>query len=89
MMTTQLLGFIAASLTTLSFIPQVLQIVKTKDTKSISLRMYCMFVVGIALWLWYGIELQEWPIIISNFVTFVLSSIILGYKIREVKGTKK
>ncbi|TDW26391.1 MtN3 and saliva related transmembrane protein [Breznakia blatticola] len=84
-----MVGYIAATLTTISFIPQVIQVVKTKDTSSISLGMYTLFVVGVAMWLVYGLVIGDLPMIISNAITTVLSSIILGYKINAVRQNKK
>ncbi len=77
-----MIGFIAAALTTISFIPQAYKVIKTKDTSGISLGMYILFVLGVFLWLVHGIQVQDWPLIISNSITFVLSSIILTFKIK-------
>ncbi|OCN05285.1 hypothetical protein A4S06_09260 [Erysipelotrichaceae bacterium MTC7] len=84
-----MVGYIAATLTTISFVPQVIQVVKTKDTSSISLGMYSLFVIGVALWLVYGLVIGDLPMIISNAITTVLSSVILSYKIRAVLAAKK
>lgn len=75
------MGTIAAILTTASFLPQAIKTIKTKDTKGISTGMYSMFVVGVFLWIIYGIQLKDMPIIIANIITFILASIILGFKI--------
>lgn len=75
------MGTIAAILTTASFLPQAIKTIKTKDTKGISTGMYSMFVVGVFLWIIYGIQLKDMPIIIANVITFVLASIILGFKV--------
>lgn len=80
------IGVIAASLTSISFIPQALQTVKTKDTKSISLGMYIMFVTGLTLWLVYGIYNGDKALILANCITVPLSSIILAFKLKEVFG---
>ncbi|PTQ82406.1 MtN3 and saliva related transmembrane protein [Trichococcus patagoniensis] len=77
-----MIGFIAAILTTLSFVPQAWQIIKTKDTSGISLGMYAMFVVGVFLWMIHGINIQDYAVITANGITFVLASIILAYKIK-------
>ncbi len=84
-----LLGYIAAFCTTCSFVPQVLHILKTGDTNSISLAMYSCFVFGVFLWLVYGLAMQDWPIIIANAITLMLASIILLLKIRDVMRSKK
>ena len=60
------LGFIAATLTTVAFLPQALKIIRTRDTRAISLSMYVTFTIGIALWLGYGVALNSWPMILSN-----------------------
>ena len=76
------IGTVAATLTTISFVPQVIQTIKTRDTKAISLVMYVIFTVGIAMWFTYGILLGSWPMIISNVITLTLAVIILTMKIR-------
>lgn len=80
------LGYIAAILTTGSFLPQALRVIRTRDTQSISLTMYIVLVIGIFLWLVYGIILEQWPIILANAVTGILASVILVYKFREKKS---
>ncbi len=77
------LGYIAATLTTLSFVPQAWRTLRTRDTRSLSLLMYLVFTVGIAFWLAYGLALGSWPIILSNAATLVLAGIILAQKIRH------
>ena len=77
-----MIGIIAAFLTTLSFIPQAWQVIKTKDTSGISLGMYAMFVAGVFLWLIHGWNIQDYAIISANGITLVLASIILVYKIK-------
>lgn len=76
------IGGIAATLTTCSFIPQVLRVLQTRHTKDISLSMYALFTTGVALWLAYGILLGAWPIIIANGITLLLAGIVLILKIR-------
>ena len=77
-----LLGTLAATLTTLSFLPQALHTLRTRDVSGISLAMYSAFTLGVALWLAYGVMLGEWPIIIANAFTLALASIILIIKLR-------
>lgn len=81
-MTGEWLGYVAAVMTTLSFVPQAARTIKTRDTRGISLGMYVVFTVGIAFWFAYGIVLMSWPMIISNLVTFGLAATILGMKLR-------
>lgn len=78
-----LIGFLAALLTTTAFIPQVLKIVKTKNTKDISLGMYVIFTSGIACWLIYGILIMNIPMITANCITLLLASLVLFYKIKH------
>lgn len=75
-------GFAAAVLTTISFIPQAVRTIRTKDTRGISLGMYVMFTVGVAFWLAYSLVLMSWPMILSNIVTLGLSGTILVLKLR-------
>ena len=77
-----LIGFVAAFLTTASFIPQVIHTLKTKDTSGVSLLMYSMFVVGVFLWLVYGILIKNNAIIASNIITLILSGMVLAMKIK-------
>ena len=79
-----IIGIVAAFLTTLSFVPQALLVMRTRQTQGISLTMYAMFTTGVAAWLAYGIFLGALPIILANAVTLVLASIILVLKIRSV-----
>lgn len=78
-----IIGYIAAICTTVSFLPQAIKTIKTRETKDISLLMYILFIIGITLWLVYGVLLHEWPIIIGNGVTFVLAFIVLRLKIKH------
>ena len=77
-----MIGSIAAVLTTFAFLPQVIKVIKTKDTESIAFGMYLMQVLGIALWLAHGLVIHDLPLILANSVSFILSGIILVYKIR-------
>ena len=76
------IGYAAAVLTTSSFVPQAVHTFKTKDVRGISLTMYSIFVVGISLWLVYGLLLDAWPIVIANTVTLTLAVAILAMKLR-------
>lgn len=79
---TDLIGTIAACLTTFSFIPQAVKTFRTKDVSGISLSMYGIFTAGVALWLVYGILLMAWPIIIANAITVSLALSIFVMKLR-------
>lgn len=76
------LGFIAATLTTLSFLPQLLKTWQTKSAGDVSLLMLSTFSVGVFLWLLYGMFIQSWPVIVANFLTLIFNLLILSLKIR-------
>ena len=78
----ELIGSLAATLTTTAFIPQVWQVWRTRHTKDISLAMYALFTCGVALWLGYGILLLAWPIIIANSITLFLAGGVLVLKLK-------
>lgn len=77
-----MIGSIAGILTTLAFVPQVIKVVKTKDTSSLSLGMYSMQVVGVFLWLIHGIVIHDMALIAANSVTLCLSAVILFHKLK-------
>lgn len=75
-------GYLAAFLTTLSFVPQAWLTFRTRDVSGISLGMYCAFATGVALWLAYGLLLGAWPIVLANGITLALALVILAMKLR-------
>ena len=77
-----LIGFLAAVLTTASFVPQAWHSFKTRDVRGISLGMYSVFTAGVACWLIYGLLLGAWPIVIANCITLTLAAAILVMKLR-------
>lgn len=78
----EFLGYLAGVLTTFSFLPQVIQVYKTKSAKDISLVMYIILSVGLFLWIIYGIHRVSIPIILFDLITLVLSSMILIMKLK-------
>lgn len=78
----EIIGSIAATLTTSAFIPQAWQVWRTRHTADISLGMYTLFTLGVALWLAYGLELASWPIIIANSITLLLAGAVLIMKLK-------
>ena len=76
------IGSVAAVLTTASFAPQAWHSFKTRDVSGISLGMYSVFTLGVALWLLYGVLLWSWPLMIANSITLLLAAAILGMKLR-------
>lgn len=79
---TSTIGFIAAILTTVSFVPQVLKVWRTRSAKDISLGMYSLFTLGIAAWLVYGVLIDSWPVILANLVTLILAGSVLVMKLK-------
>jgi MtN3 and saliva related transmembrane protein len=77
-----LVGYLAAFCTTISFLPQEIKTIRTKDTSGISLYMYGLFTIGTLFWLIYGIKSGAVPVAVANAITLLFASIILGYKIR-------
>ncbi|MBR9691111.1 hypothetical protein GOV08_05510 [Candidatus Woesearchaeota archaeon] len=77
-----ILGTSAGILTTSSMIPQVFRIIQRKETKDISLLMFLSLAIGIFIWFVYGIIINQIPIIIFNAISFILASIIIGFKIK-------
>jgi MtN3 and saliva related transmembrane protein len=80
---TELIGYAAATLTTVAFVPQAVKALKEHDTKSLSLGMYAIFTAGVALWGVYGYFLGDWAIVIANLITGLLSLAILLTKLRN------
>lgn len=78
----EIIGLIAAVLTTSAFVPQVYKVWKSKSTESLSLTMYLAFFVGIVLWLVYGIHLNSLAMILSNTVTGALALILIVLKLK-------
>lgn len=76
-----LIGLTAGFCTTVAFLPQALKTWRTKSAKDLSLGMYSVFCTGILLWFTYGILINDIPIIITNFVSMILASSILYFKL--------
>jgi MtN3 and saliva related transmembrane protein len=79
---TVIIGYLAAFGTTVSFLPQAIKTIQTKNTSGISLSMYGLFTLGTLFWLIYGIMSGSLPVAIANAITLLFASIILVYKIR-------
>jgi MtN3 and saliva related transmembrane protein len=81
----EILGYLAGMLTTIAFVPQVLQIYKTKSAEDVSLSMFLIFTLGVILWLIYGIKTNALPVVLANTFTLILSLIILFFKYKYRK----
>lgn len=77
------IGYAAAILTTVAFVPQTLKSWQTRDLSGVSLPMYSLFTLGMVMWLVYGAMLGSWPIIIANTITIILASVMLTLKVRH------
>lgn len=82
MNTIQILGLAAGMCTTISFLPQVIKTWKTRSAKDLSLGMFLLFCIGVVLWLVYGIMVMDIPVIAANFVTLLLASTLLIFKLK-------
>jgi MtN3 and saliva related transmembrane protein len=78
----EVIGYMAAVLTTVSFVPQLLRVIKLRSARDISLGMFLIFTAGTFAWLVYGVLAHSRPVWIANSVTFVLSLSILVLKLR-------
>ena len=83
------IGYIAAALTTGSFVPQAVLTLRTRDVSGISLAMYSAFTAGVAMWLVYGLALGQWPIVVANAVTLALAATILTTKLVEDRRQRR
>ncbi|MEY2802105.1 MAG: hypothetical protein RL513_1690 [Pseudomonadota bacterium] len=81
-----LIGYIAATLTTASFLPQAWKTFRSRDVSGISLGMYALFTTGVALWLAYGLVLGNLPITLANAITLALALAVLVMKLRYGTG---
>ncbi len=78
----QLLGLIAGACTTIAFLPQVIKTWKSRSAKDLSLSMFSIFSVGVALWLAYGFLVNDIPVIAANLITLMLASTLLVFKLK-------
>nr|WP_276557330.1 SemiSWEET transporter [Prosthecomicrobium hirschii] len=78
----EVIGIIAALCTTLCWLPQTIRVIRLRDTSSLSLATFSIFVIGIVLWLAYGIMIMSWPLILANVFTLALNGTILALKLR-------
>lgn len=88
MILADLLGSVGGALTTLSFLPQVIHTLRTRDVSSLSLGMYAMFTTGVALWVGFGLAIRSWPVVITNGITLILATLVLTLKLRYGRESK-
>lgn len=80
----EFIGYSAAFLTTIAFLPQAHHSWTTRDLSGISLPMYSLFTAGVALWFVYGLYIESMPVVIANAITLILSSVVLVLKIKQI-----
>ncbi len=81
----EVIGLIAAFLTTAAFLPQVYKTWKTKDVSSLSLPMLTMFFVGVIMWLIYGFLIESLAIILANAITLISLFLLVYFKLKYSK----
>lgn len=89
MQSTEIIGYIAAFLTTTAFIPQAYRSWKTRDLSGISLPMYSLFSAGVASWLIYGVCINSLPIVVANSITLLLAIVVLILKIKHTLASRR
>jgi MtN3 and saliva related transmembrane protein len=80
------IGYLAGTLTTLAFVPQVVRSWRTRSTGDLSTGMLITFSAGVALWFIYGLGLRAWPIVVANGVTLALALVLVGFKLASGAG---
>lgn len=84
-----IISYLAAILTTISFVPQAIKTIRTRDTRDLSLTTYVMFVCGTIGWTVFGLIAHEYAVFYANFITTMFAGVILFFKIIEPKQQKK
>ena len=85
----EIIGLLAAFLTTTAFFPQVIKTIKTRSTGDLSLPMYSLMLAGTLSWLIYGLMKGDLPITLANAISSLASFVIFYYKIKEVRAARK
>jgi MtN3 and saliva related transmembrane protein len=85
----EVVGFIAAILTTAAFLPQALHSWKTRDLSGISFNMYVTFTIGVTLWLIYVVLIKSLPIIAANVITLPTTLVILYLKLKDMRSKRE
>jgi MtN3 and saliva related transmembrane protein len=78
-----LVGALAATLTTAAFFPQAIKTIRTRDTGGLSITMYALLLSGVTLWLVYGIILGSWPLIVANAIVLVPQTLVMAILLRR------
>jgi len=78
-----LVGALAAVLTTTAFFPQAIKTIRTRDTRGLSLTMYTLLLAGVTLWLVYGLSIGNWPLILANAIVLVPQTMVMAILLQE------
>lgn len=81
----QVMGILASILTAISMLPQLIKMIKEKNAENVSILMLFVLLTGLGLWMYYGILIKDWIIIISNGFSVLLNVILLIYTMRYKK----
>ena len=83
------LGFVAAALTSLSYVPQLQKALPKDSTSDLSLKMLVALFAGLALWIVYGLMVEDMVIVIANCVGGALVGVVLGCKVRDIMAQRR
>ena len=78
----QILGLVAGACTSLAAVPQLIKTWKTKEVGEVSLKMFLLYVVGMSMWLAYGIIRSDVPIIVTNAIALTFNAMMLFFKLK-------
>ncbi len=81
-----LVGALAAILTTTAFFPQAIKTIRTRDTRGLSLTMYTLLLAGVTLWLVYGLSIGNWPLILANAIVLVPQTMVMAILLQEQRA---
>lgn len=81
-----LVGALAAVLTTTAFFPQAIKTIRTRDTRGLSLTMYTLLLAGVTLWLVYGLSIGNWPLILANAIVLVPQTMVMAILLQKQRA---
>lgn len=79
------IGLVAGILTSIAALPQLLKLIREKHAEDISITMFVVLLVGLALWTWYGFLRDDMPLIITNALSFAINAAVVVFSIRYKK----
>ncbi|WP_299392115.1 SemiSWEET transporter [uncultured Gelidibacter sp.] len=85
----EIIGIVAGVLTTVAVLPQIIKAIKTREVEDVSPYMYIILCGGVGLWTVYGVFKMDWPIIVTNGISFILNGIMLYIVLRSWKKNRK